>query len=129
MNDLRTLMNAVLTQLELASHTASSCFDSQKITHGKASAVAPPRVDASYLLFRTRFDGCRTDAQRRAVITDALKELRSVRYAKRQAHTGTREGRRLIGLDPRPVGIVAEVYGYSEAHVYRLRREARKEAA
>lgn len=129
MNDLEQLFRAVLAQLELASHTASSHFDSQKITHGKASATAPPRVDAPYLLFRTRFEGCRTDEQKRNVITDALKELRSVRFSKRAAHTGTREGRRLIGLDPRPVSVLVDVYGYSREHIYRLRREARKEAA
>lgn len=123
---LDALMSAVLAQLELASHIAAANSDSGKVSHGKNGGTQPPPVSASHLHYRERFDQCRSDASRRAVIAEALKELRSIRYAKRGGHRDTVEGRLTIGRDQRPVRIVAEVFGYSVAHIYKLRAEAKR---
>jgi hypothetical protein len=70
-----------------------------------------------------------SDAYRRKIVGDALNELRSIRYAKKGGHRDTREGRLLVGRDPRPIGTVAYVFGYTKRHVYRLRAEAKEHDA
>jgi hypothetical protein len=125
MTDLDRLMAAVLVRLELASHTNAASSDSGKVSHGKRGGNQPPRISEAYHHFGHRYTGCHSDDQRKQVISAALDELRSLRYSKKQGHSGTKEGRRLIGLDPRPITVLMHVYGYSKSHIYRLRREAR----
>jgi hypothetical protein len=124
--NLEKLMQAVLTQLELASHVSSTRFDTPNIHHGKASAVAPPRVDAPHILLRARFDGCRTDSQRQAVISDAERELSEIRFSKRAPAHATKEHRLMIGTDPRPAKDAARIWSCSVEHVYRCRKEAKQ---
>lgn len=125
-SDLDRLMGAVLVRLELASHTTAASSDSGKIRHVKAGGNQPPRVSTPHLHFGRRYRTCRSDQERRVLIAEALEELRSLRYSRRAGHSGTKEGRRLIGLDPRPISVLEHVYGYSKSHIYRLRREAQK---
>lgn len=75
--------------------------------------------------FEKRYAGCRSDASRRLVLADALDALRAVRYSRRaNIDLATKEGRLMVGRDPRSVSVVAYTYGYSRQHVYRLRAEA-----
>ena len=129
---LDVLFANVLVQIELASGVGASrsaAGDLQTtITTGKTdSGNAPPPSDAPHLHYARRYAGCRTDDHRRAVISDALEELKSLRYSRKPAvDRETLEGRLMIGRDPRPARVVAYVYGFSERHVYRLRAEAKR---
>jgi hypothetical protein len=128
---LDALARATITALELVSTTKASTLE-QKI-HGGTDhndAKLPQHIEAPHLYYRNRYEGCRTDEQRRNVIADALAELRHIRYSRRPTvDLQTREGRLTVGLDKRPLSVVAHSYSYSEQHVRRLRREAAAVAA
>ena len=122
----------VLVRIELASGVKAVRYSAGEmgttITIGKSGeGNEPPPSDAPHLSFQRRYAGCTDDVQRRAVIRDALEELRSLRYSRKpMVDRDTVEGRLMIGRDPRPVRVVSYVYGYSERHVHRLRAEARR---
>lgn len=130
--DLDHLMRSVLARIELSSVVSAAAIQSADlevtIVNGNlVASSAPPYVDATHLFFARRYANCRTDDHRRAVIADAMAELRSIRYSRQpNVDRQTVEGRLKIGRDPRPVGTLAYVYGYSERHIHRLRAEARK---
>lgn len=127
MADLDKLMAAVLVRLELASHTAAQTLDSAKVSHGKPGGNEPPRVSAPHLHYERRWNNCRDVERRKALIVEALNELRSIRYSRKPTvDRETREGKLIIGRDPRPANTVAYVYGFSVRHVHRLRAYARE---
>lgn len=122
----------VLVRIELASGVKAVRYSAGEmgttITIGKSGeGNEPPPSDAPHLSLQRRYVGCHDDVQRRAVIRDALEELRSIRYSRRpMVDRETVEGRLMIGRDPRPATTVAYIYGYSRQHVYKLRAEAKR---
>jgi hypothetical protein len=121
------LMNEVLIKLEVASSVQGTNFESEPTSHGKPEDREPRWEFAPHVHFRARYRSASTDEQRREVIGGALEELRELRYSKQpKIDTQTKEGRLKIGTDPRPVSVLAYVYGYSERHIHRLRAEARR---
>lgn len=128
-SSLDNIARSTITALELAS-TVSAPTAGPRVHVGKPEARLPGHIVAPHLHYSTRYDGCRTDEQRRSVISDALTELREIRYSRRPTvDCQTLEGRLTVGRDPRPVSLLAYIYGYSERHIHRLRAEARKRAA
>lgn len=124
--ELEHRMTAVLAALELASHASAQTLDSAKVSHGKSGSSQPPRSSSPHGYFRRRYNAARTDAERREVVEEAEKELRSIRYSRQAPAHATKEQRLMIGTDPRAVADVAHVYGCSEGHVYRCRKEAQR---
>lgn len=120
------LMHVILVQLELASTEPASRMNPDPV-HGSVAAVgAPQPIDAPHLRLRARYERATDDAERRDAIIAALAELRNLRYSRRpNVDLDTRDGRLAVGRDPRPVSVLTHVYGYSERHIYRLRKEAR----
>lgn len=130
------LFARVLVALEATSHAGSALgFTRPSAPDHLAQRPDPRRAptgdgDPPHEFFRRRYAGCRTDTQRRRVVEDALAELRAIRYALRpKVNRDTLEGRLEIGRDPRPAGVVAYVYGFSERHIHRLRAQARSHDA
>jgi hypothetical protein len=126
------LFARVVAQLEVTSNAASALgFTRPSAVEQLANRPDPRRAptgdaDPPHEFFKRRYAGCRTDKQRRSVIEDALAELRAIHYARRpKVDRNTLEGRLEIGRDPRPAGVVAYVYGFSERHIHRLRAQAR----
>lgn len=122
----------VLVRIELASGVKAVRYSAGEmgttISIGRnGEGNEPPPSDAPHLSFQRRYAGCADDVQRRAVIRDALEELRSIRYSRKpMVDRDTVEGRLMIGRDPRPVMTVAYVYGLSRTTIYRLRAHARE---
>jgi hypothetical protein len=119
---LDRLANAVFAQLELASGASAKAMG-EYTTHGKGQGNQPPRVSTPHLHFGSRYEHSNTDTERRAVILDALEELRAIRYAQRKPALTTKEIRLMIGGDPRPREIVMYVWNISRRHYYRCRAE------
>jgi hypothetical protein len=69
----------VLAELELISHGATVRFD-PSTSHGHAGSRIPTgELSPPHLLFRARFDGCRTDQDREKALEAAQVELRSLK--------------------------------------------------
>lgn len=130
---LDALAQAILLELALCSDVASSGkwmredaapgapSDPDRPPPGVVLTVkgSPPSLAAHYL---SRYVGCRNDEQRRAVLWDAISELRKIRYAAMpKVDLGTLEGRLALGRDTRPIGILVDRTGYSRQHIWRLR--------
>lgn len=130
--DLDKIMRSVLARIELvsvvpAAQVKAAALEVTIVNGNPVASSPPPYVDATHLFLARRYAGCRTDDHKRAVIRDALAELRALRYSRHvDVDRETQDGRLQIGRDPRPVGTLAYVYGYSERHIHRLRAEARK---
>ena len=121
---LDLIMEAVLRELALTSViSAASTRDGAR---GKPDSVLFNGVYAPHLRHLRHYNRCRTDAQRRECIAEALQELREIRYSRKpKVDCSTLEGRMEVGRDPRPASLVAYVYGYTVRHVRRLRAEAK----
>jgi hypothetical protein len=121
------LASAIYTALELVSDVAAASLG-QHVSSGKPGHKMLALVgEPPHLHFRRRYDGCHTDESRRAVITDGLNEIKTIRYARKPSvDCQTLEGRLTVGRDTRPAAVVAHAFGYSLAHIYRLREEARR---
>lgn len=71
-----------------------------------------------------------TLARKRWLIREALDELKSLRISARtKIDVQTREGRMAVGLDTRPIAVIAAQYGYHPSHVHNLRAWAKREKA
>lgn len=124
MSDLDAAMRKVRTELELVSTVPAA--SGEYTTRGKAGSRLLLGVDAPHLEFVRAYGRARSDSERAEVIAAGEEEYRSLRFSRRPVvDCQTLEGRLLVGRDPRPVGDVAFVYGYSVRHVHRLRAFAR----
>lgn len=122
------LMRAVLGRLEVISTVAASKPD-KKGKGSKPEAQPPPWGEAPADWLRRKYERCQSDDDRRNVITEALDTLRSLRFSR--AAPGaidltTKEGKERIAKDPRPVRLIAHAYGYTEGHIYHIKRQAKK---
>lgn len=123
------IMRAVLAELEIVSTVAAS--NPGKGGKGsKPEAREPAWGDAPVPRLRRKYAACDTEERKRAVIDEALETLREIRFSKGSASIldlGTKDGRRKLLKDDRPVSVLARAYGYSEGHIYHLLRLARRD--
>lgn len=125
MSQLDALANAVFTRLEMLSTVPAKRFEATLVT-GDKGANDSSKLDDPAGYFRRRYSGCRNDQQRASCIEDAEAEYASLTTGKRRVDSATREGRALIGSDPRTVKVVALAFGVSHQHIRRCRAEVEK---
>jgi len=126
---LDTLMRTALAKLEMVGLGGTWHYAAREPHSGGDLDGAPPGArDAPHEFFRRRYEGCRTDEQRREVVRAALRELGRIRRSS-PPPPRVRPTDEAIGRDSRPVPVVADEAGISQSRVYQLRREYRNKAA
>jgi len=114
-------------QLALLSNVSAASLG-EHIHQGKpGSKTLRLAGEPPHLEFARRYNGCHTDRSRQEVIDWGNEQLIQTAYSKRRnIDLDTQEGRLMVGRDPRPVSIKAEVYGYSRQHIWRLEAKAKE---
>lgn len=87
-------MRQALADLELVAHGKTSRLDPDPV-HMSKDPSRQPYGDASppHEFYRARWEGCRTDAQRAEVLSDALDELLTFKLSPRPSAEGLLETR------------------------------------
>lgn len=98
-------------------------------SHQKPGSKEPPAVDREVLKLERRWEGCKTDKDRRKVINDGMAILKSYRPKALDRRRDTKEWRDAIATDPRPSRVVAEMYEVSHWTVCDYRRKHADELA
>lgn len=119
-------MRQVLAELEVLSEAGAAQLGD--VVHGGTPNRAPKGPKLSLAdEHRRAYRRANGPTSRRAALQAAEEALTNARYApRRELVSGTLEWRVAIGDDPRPVRVVAQVFGVTEAHVYRMRSFVRR---
>lgn len=119
--EVRARMQLALMRLSLISDAATTKLGDR--VHGGEANRAPKGPRSSMAEYhRRQWRRARSHEARCEALREAEKALINARHAPRRSHVkGTLEWRLAIARDPRPAPVVAEVYGVSRQHVYRIR--------
>ena len=116
-------------QILMLADGGTMAIDVDRISHGKAGGKPPPPAGTELRKLECRWEGCKTDRDRRGVLEDA-RDLLAVYTGRKADHRlipQTKEWKEAIALDERPCRRVAETYGVSKSTVSLYRRLFRAE--
>ena len=110
----------VLLELNLISEKSAARHGDLVRGGMRDNAPRGPKLSEADELLRA-YEKARTDGERELIIEAAEQAIREAKYSRRGLVKGTVEWRVAIALDPRPVDVVAWIYGCSRQHVYKMR--------
>lgn len=121
MTKVEDRMIVVLRQMAVLSEASGAQLGDT--IHGGEKNNAPKGPRGSMAEYHARcWRRAKGTLARADALSNAEAALINARYAPRRSMvSGTLEWRLAIARDPRPAPVVAEVYGVSRQHVYRLR--------